>query len=128
MKSAAPVGHPELDESQAEMLDELRLRLDALCNMIDDIDHTVQTTLVDDTDWMLLRIHELEVSVGIVCNRDSMSPPRSSSNIEENAPDNRPFDMQQLQDKMKVLARRVSHVPRILGIAESGEESEDDDD
>ena len=102
--------------------------MDALCDMIDDIDYKVQTTVVDDVDWMQLRIGELEASVGIVCNRDGRNLPSSTSNMEENNPDDHPYNIQQLQDKMKVLAKKVSHLARILGIAESGEESEDDDD
>ena len=128
LKSASPSGHPEPDESQADTLNELRVRVDALCNMIDDIDEKVQTTLLDDADWMQLRICELEASVGIVCDRDARSLLRSTTNIEENYPDDHPYNIQELQDKMKVLAERVSHLARIPGFAESGEESEDDDD
>jgi len=128
LKCAAQAGHPELHEDQSAILTELRERMDALCDMIDDIDHKVQTTLVDDVDWMQLRMGELEASVGIVCNRDGRNLPSSTSNKEENKPDDHPYDIQQLKDKMKVLAKRVSHVARILGIAESGEESEDADD
>ena len=127
MKGAAPSGPSELHELEAETLTELRARMDSLCDMIENIDHKVQTALVDDADWMLLRIVELEAATGIACSTAYRSRPSSTSNVEEGMPEKEPLGIQQLQDKLRILAERVSHVASILGMAESDEDSNEGD-
>ena len=83
---------------------------------------------MDDVDWMLVRIGDLEAAAGIVCSKGGLRSPRVPSNVAEVMPESEegPASIRQMQDKIGILAERVSRVALLLGVAESEEGSEDE--